>query len=81
VLLGDSTADQPFVRGTDYADALGTFLDELKTFVNAIKNAGADPQGGLLAAGPVAAATTFAPLIDDFKSARTTYLSQKVEGT
>jgi len=79
--LGDREADQPFVRGNDYADAEGTFLDALETFVTAVSGAGADPQGGLLAAGVIAAVTAFKPSISTFKNARTTYLSTKVEGT
>lgn len=74
-------ADQPFMRGNDYADAQDDFLTGLKTFVTAIQNAGLDPQGGLLGATVVTAAGVFGPKIDTFKSARTTYLSTKVEGT
>lgn len=74
-------ADQPYMRGNDYADAQDDFLDALTTFVNAIKGAGADPQGGLLGAPVIAAATAFGPKIATFKSARSTYLSQKVVGT
>jgi hypothetical protein len=76
---------QPFVRGTTYADALGTFLDALKvvmlgigTFATAVGAAlppvaaAAATLGGLI--------TTFNSACDALKAARTAYLSVKVSG-
>lgn len=76
---------QPFVRGTVYADALGTFLDALKvvmlgigTFASAVGAAlppvaaAAATLGGLI--------TTFNAACDALKAARTAYLSVKVSG-
>jgi hypothetical protein len=76
---------QPFVRGTTYADALGTFLDALKvvmlgigTFATAVGAAlppvaaAAATLGGLI--------TTFNSACDALKTSRTAYLSVKVSG-
>jgi hypothetical protein len=76
---------QPFVRGTVYADALGTFLDALKIVMTGIGTF-ATAVGAALP--PVAAAaatlggliTTFNSACDALKAARTAYLSVKVSG-
>jgi hypothetical protein len=76
---------QPFVRGTTYADALGTFLDALKIVMTGIGTF-ASAVGAALP--PVAAAaatlggliTTFNAACDALKTARTAYLSVKVSG-
>lgn len=76
---------QPFVRGTTYADALGTFLDALKIVMTGIGTF-ATAVGAALP--PVAAAaatlggliTTFNAACDALKTARTAYLSVKVSG-
>ena len=76
---------QPFVRGTTYADALGTFLDALKIVMTGIGTF-ATAVGAALP--PVAAAaatlggliTTFNSACNALKAARTAYLSVKVSG-
>lgn len=71
---------QPFVRGTAYADALGTFLDAFKVAMTAVG-------AFATAASPGPAAVTLNTAIgvvnaaaDALKTARTSYLSTKVSG-
>lgn len=79
---------QPFVRGTTYADALGTFLDALKIVMTGIGTfATAVGVGTPLFPAVAAAATvlnglivTFNSSCDALKASRTAYLSVKVSG-
>ena len=79
---------QPFVRGTTYADALGTFLDALKIVMTGIGTfATAVGVGTPLFPAVAAAATvlnglivTFNAACDALKASRTAYLSVKVSG-
>lgn len=82
VLLADRDADQPFVRGTDYADAEASFVDSLGDLVTAINTAitaaSATTAGGIVI-DPVSL-TAFSAARTAFKDAKNTYLSQKVHG-
>lgn len=76
---------QPFVRGTTYADALGTAVDALKVLNTAVGTF-ATAVGGSVP-GVVGAAATLNTAIgvanaalDALKTARTAYLSTKVSG-
>lgn len=77
---------QPFVRGTTYADAFGTFLDALKVVMTAIGTCATALGPGVPIAGPAAAVTLNAAIVvfntacDAMKTARTAYLSTKVSG-
>jgi hypothetical protein len=77
-------ASQAFVRGGDYADALGVFLSALKTFLTALDVA---VSALATATGLVPVGTTFSAAtnvmkaaIDVFKEARTGYLSRRIKG-
>lgn len=80
---------QPFVRGTVYADALGTYVDALQTMAVAI-NAWAvaaatalplmDPTGLNTPTLTTALTTTVSAATTAIKAARTTYLSTKITG-
>ena len=76
---------QPFVRGTTYADALGTGIDALKTLNTAIGTF-ATAVGGATPAVAAAAVTLNTAIgaantaLDTLKAARSAYLSTKVSG-
>jgi hypothetical protein len=78
-------ANQSFVRGETYADALGVFLDALKVIMLAIKAYATAAGGAVPALAPAGTALglaidAFNLTIDTFKNARTTYLSTKIKG-
>ena len=76
---------QPFVRGTTFADALGTGIDALKTLNTAIGTF-ATAVGGATPAVAAAAVTLNTAIgaantaLDTLKAARSAYLSTKVSG-
>lgn len=78
-------ASQPFVRGADYADALGTFLSALGVVMTAIGTF-ATAVGSAVPALSTPAGTlntaigTFANAISAFSNARNQYLSTRVKG-
>lgn len=79
--LAQKDATQSFVRGDDYADAEGEFLDALDTFVQTLATATpAPPNSALTVAAVLAAANIFRPKITAFKNARNDYLSTKIKG-
>lgn len=81
LLLGIPVPIQSFVRGDDYADALGTFLDALDVFVDTLATAPpAAPNAALTVASVLAAAQIFQPQIATFKASRATYLSTRIKG-
>ena len=74
-------ANQPFVRGDAYADALGDFLDALDTFTDGIAHAApAAPNAALTVPVVLALQTPLHTAIVALKEARTAYLSTKVKG-
>lgn len=77
MVLGTAQADQPYVRGTDLADALGSLLDALSTFAAAIAVA---PVAGAVVALDQGTLATFQQAIATAKQARQTYLSQRITG-
>jgi hypothetical protein len=81
MVLGAAQANQPFVRGDDYADALDAFLDDLLSFMNSLIAAvPAAPNGALTVADAIAAATPMINSIATFKAARAEYLSTLIKG-
>lgn len=82
VLLAGRDADQPFVRGDDYASAEASFIDALGALTTAINTAitlaSATTAGGVTI--DPAALAAFSSARSIFKSAKNTYLSQKVNG-
>lgn len=85
VRLANEDADQDFVRGNDYADAEGQFLDALTTFLHQISDLAtpAPPNGALTVATVIAATqgpTGLLAAVQQFKDARNTYLSTKIKG-
>lgn len=80
--LADQGATQPFVKGTAYADAEGSFLDALEDLVVAINTAitaaSATAAGGVVI--DPGSLTAFATAVTNFKGARTTYLSARIKG-
>lgn len=80
--LGVSDADQPFVRGTDQADALDAIFDAIDSFFQSIATATAAPPNGALTVLDVAAAyVEFISPIAEWRNARQTFLSEKINGT
>lgn len=81
VELADEGAEQPFVRGTAYADAESDFLDALDTFAQAVNtgitSASATDLGGVTITPAV---TALAQAVAAFKAARNDYLSTKITG-
>jgi hypothetical protein len=77
LVLGVPQADQPYVRGTDLADALGSLLDALSTFAAAIAVA---PVVGANVALPASVLAQFQQAIATAKQARQTYLSSRING-
>ena len=76
--LGVDGADQPYVRGANYADSFSTFLDALDAFAQAIAvapttapaNVNLDP----------ATLEAFQLAIENMKQAREQYLSKRITG-
>lgn len=86
VQLQSDDADQPYVRGTAYADALGTFLDALLVVFVAVGTF-ATAVGSAIPALVVPAqtlntaiSTAFQAQLTQFKNARQQYLSTKING-
>lgn len=86
VRLQTENADQPYVRGTTYADALGTFLDALLvvfvaigTFATAV-GAALPPLVVPAQTLNTAISTQFQAALQQFKNARQQYLSTKIKG-
>jgi hypothetical protein len=93
MVLGAPDADQPFIRGDDYADAEADFVDAVETYSGQIEGAfqalvppgppvtpvtGAQASAALLAIQ--AAGIPLQLAIQQFKSARDTYLSTRIVG-
>jgi len=79
--LGIPEADQPFVRGDDFADAFDSLIDAIGDFAESLATATPAPPNGALTTAVVAAA--FIPLqvaLEQAKTARQTYLSTRIEG-
>jgi hypothetical protein len=75
------SAEQAFVRGDDYADALGAFLDALTVFSNGLQSAPpTPPNGALTVAAVIPLAQALSEAISQFKQARSNYLSTKIKG-
>lgn len=80
VRLADNEAEQPFVRGDDYADAEAVFLDALSTFLDlALVPVGAF--GSVNWGSFQTAAQSLKAAVNTFKNARQQYLSARVRGT
>jgi len=79
MILGVPLADQSYVRGDDYADALDAFADALDAFAQAIAVAPVNIAGAVVALDP-ASLTLFQTAISQYKAARTTYLSTRIKG-
>lgn len=77
--LGAPDADQPYIRGNDYADAEADFLDALDQFLTSAPPPG--PFGSVNSATFIAAATQLKLALQQFKLAKSTYLSQVIRGT
>jgi hypothetical protein len=74
-------ADQPFVRGTDQADALDDVFDAILDFATALSaSTPAPPNGALTVAEVIAALPDLVAKISEWKAARPTYLSTKIKG-
>jgi len=66
-------ASQSFVRGDDYADALGDYLDSVLAWIELVKT-------GIEAAGGTLVNAEYTTAIERLKAARNTYLSTKIKG-
>lgn len=73
--LGAPDADQPFVRGTDHADAMDDLVDSMLDVVSAL--AVAPVVGTNVALDPVSLAA-FQVAVEQFKQAREQYLSTRI---
>jgi len=80
MVLGDAKADQPYARGTDLADALGTLVDALSTFLDQAA-VPPGPFGSVAAPTFSAAGAALKAAVEQFKLARQTYLSKRIKGT
>lgn len=79
MVLGVADADQSYVRGEDFADAAGDFIDALDQFLTAAPPPG--PFGSVNSATFTAAASVLKLALQQFKLARNTYLSRVIKGT
>lgn len=71
-------ASQPYVRGTDYSNALSSFLTALTTYTASL--AAGNPLLPVLISVAASAAASLAPSIIQFQTAHTQYLSTKIKG-
>lgn len=66
-------ASQSYVRGDDYADALGDFLSAMNIWIGLVKD-------GITAGGGTLVNVAFEQAISTLQNARNTYLSTKIKG-
>jgi len=81
MILGKEDADQPYMRGDDFADAIEDIVDAIGSFAQSIATATAAPPNAALTVADVLLA--YAPLeiaIVQFKGAREGYLSTRIKG-
>lgn len=81
VEVGKDGADQSYMRGNDFADAIESMVDAIGSFAQSIATATPAPPNAALTVADVLAA--YAPLeiaIGQFKAEREQYLSQRIKG-
>jgi hypothetical protein len=79
--LGKDGADQAYMRGDDFADAIEDMVDAIGSFAQSLSTSTPAPPNAALTVADVVAA--YAPLeiaIAQFKAARAEYLSTRIKG-
>jgi len=78
MILGTADADQSFPRGEDQADAIEAAMDAILDFANAV--VGANYTTGSLVFVPPYTIANLTIAIEQFKNARSEYLSERIKG-